>query len=131
MNWLHPPEDPLLKYVSRSSPVSGSKNASQCNVPHPVCNVRFLPTQLSSALIIIPLLRVVLGFSDVSSSFLLSDVVRIPARLHPSRKIVTPLSPASQAVIYNPSTCSTAKSFGTLTVELIDASICVCQTLCI
>ena len=36
-------------------PLSGSKNASQCNVPQPVWSVLFLPIQLSSALITVPL----------------------------------------------------------------------------
>ena len=87
--------------------------------------------QLSSALIIIPLSKVWGLTSAGFVSFSLIVVVKIPARLHPSLKIVTPFNPASHAVIYKSSTCSTVKSFGTLTVELIDASMCDCQILCI
>ena len=62
-------------------------------------------------------------FSLLSLSPSFSDVVRIPALLHPSLNIVTPFKPFSHADRYNCSTCSTEKSFGTLTVELMEASI--------
>ena len=47
--------DPLDKYVSNKSPVTGSKNAEQCSEPQPVINLRFLPMASSSASSIYPL----------------------------------------------------------------------------
>ena len=85
-----------------SSPVSGSKNAVQCRLPHPVISFLFLPTTLSPTFSTIPLFS---GFSSLgadagsgtSASFSFSFVERIPRRLQPSRKTVTPLHPDSQA----------------------------------
>jgi hypothetical protein len=89
MNELQPPLLPLLKYVSINSPVLESKKASQCKVPHPVIRVLFLPTHFSFVLMTCPL------FNSTESLF--SVVVKIPILAHPSLKIVTPFSPASQA----------------------------------
>ena len=65
--------------------------------------------------------------SSFFSSFL---VVRIPRRLHPSLKTVTPLHPTFHAYMYRSYTSASGKSSGRLTVELMDASMCICQVPC-
>ena len=97
MKLLQPPLDPLERYVSRSSPVSGWKKASQCNVPQPVTKVRLRPIQLSSAFTTNPL-----GYSLielVSLDSFSGFSVRIPILLQLFLKIVTPFKPCFQASI--------------------------------
>ena len=73
--------------------MTGSKNAVQCRLPQPVISFLFLPMTLSLTSSTIPRDSCLSG---VVSSFF-SSVDRMPRRLQPSRKTVTPLHPDSQA----------------------------------
>ncbi len=54
--------------------------------------------------------------------------IKIPLLLHPSLNIVTPLRPASHALIYILKTSSTVVSKGIFIVDDIEASIYFCHT---
>ncbi len=60
--------------------------------------------------------------------FFLFSFIKIPLLLHPSLNIVTPLRPASHALIYILKTSSTVVSKGIFIVDDIEASIYFCHT---